>query len=47
MIYGPETLDQMTDKLMDLMLEVINGRQSKAEALGFFETAMARLCNYI
>ena len=46
-IYGPETLDQMTDKLMDLMLEVINGRQSKAEALGFFETAMARLCNYI
>ena len=45
-IYGPESLQEMTDRLFDLLMETANGRKTKAEALGFNETAIARVCNY-
>lgn len=30
-----------------MVVETANGRQTKAEALGYTETAIARLCNYV
>lgn len=46
-IYGPETMDELAEKLMKLLAEVADGRQTKAESLGFMETAIARVCNYV
>ena len=46
-IYGPQTLDEMGDVLMDELIAVANGKQTKAEALGYTEMAIARLCNYV
>ncbi len=45
-IYGPETLEEMTDRLFTLLLDTVNGAQTKAEALGFVETSVARVSNY-
>ena len=42
-IYGPQTLKELGDEL----LKVANGKQTKAETLGYTETAIARLCNYV
>ena len=30
-----------------MVVETACGKQTKAEALGFTETAIARLCNYV
>ena len=46
-IYGPQTMEELTDNLLDLVIEVANGKQSKAEALGYTEMAIARVCNYV
>lgn len=46
-IYGPETLKELGDKLLEEVVEVANGKQTKAETLGYTETAIARLCNYV
>lgn len=46
-IYGSKTLSQMGDELMELVAQVASGRQTKAEALGYNETAIARVCNYV
>lgn len=46
-IYGPQTMEKLTDNLLDLVIEVANGKQSKAEALGYTEMAIARVCNYV
>ena len=45
-IYGPETMQEMTDRLFALLMETVNGKQTKAEALGFVETSIARVSNY-
>lgn len=45
-IYGSKSLDQMGDELMDLLVRVANGQQTKAESLGFMEMAIARVCNF-
>ena len=45
-IYGPETLAEMTDRLFALLLETVNGKKTRAEELGFVETAIARVSNY-
>ena len=29
-----------------MTMEVVNGKQSKAESLGYTEMAIARVCNY-
>lgn len=46
-IYGQKTLCQMGDELLQEVIEVSNGKITKAEALGYTETAIARLCNYV
>ncbi|MBP5750448.1 MAG: UxaA family hydrolase [Firmicutes bacterium] len=46
-IYGPQTLEEMGGELMRELIEVANGKQTKAEALGYTEIAIARLCNYV
>ena len=47
MIYGPETVSELTDKLLEKVLETANGKLSKAESLGFMEIAIMRACNYV
>lgn len=46
-IYGQKTLSEMGDELLEEVIEVSNGKLTKAEALGYTETAIARLCNYV
>lgn len=46
-IYGQKSLSQMGDELLQEVIEVSNGKITKAEALGYTETAIARLCNYV
>ncbi len=46
-IYGTQTMEELTNNLLDLVVEVANGKQSKAEALGYTEMAIARVCNYV
>jgi len=46
-IYGPETLEELRDKLIADILDVCSGKKVKAELLGYFETAIARVCNYM
>ena len=46
-LYGPETLEEMGDLLMKELADVANGKLTKAETLGFTETAIARVCNYV
>ena len=45
-IYGGE-LKKLGDDFMKLVSEVASGRQTKAEALGFTEMAIARVCNFV
>lgn len=46
-IYGPEPMSTLRDILLSDLLLVCNGKKVKAEILGFNETAIARLCNYM
>lgn len=46
-IYGPETLKELGDKLLEEVREVASGKQTKTETLGYTEMAIARLCNYV
>ncbi|MBR3719980.1 MAG: UxaA family hydrolase, partial [Firmicutes bacterium] len=46
-IYGPQTLSEMGDVLMEELQAVACGKLTKAEALGFTEMAIARVCNYV
>lgn len=45
-IYGKKTLGEQGDELLAMTMEVVNGKQSKAESLGYTEMAIARVCNY-
>lgn len=45
-IYGTKTLEQMGNELMDLLVRVANGQQTKAESLGYVEMSIARVCNF-
>ena len=45
-IYGGD-LKKLGDDFMKLVSEVASGRQTKAEALGFTEMAIARVCNFV
>ena len=40
-------LKKLGDDFMKLVSEVASGRQTKAEALGFTEMAIARVCNFV
>lgn len=46
-IYGQRTLADMGEALLQELLDVANGKCVKAEALGFNEIAIGRLCNYV
>lgn len=46
-IYGPETMEELRDQLIDKIIAVCNGEPTCAEALGFTETALPHLCNYM
>ena len=46
LIYGAD-LAKMGQDLLYLVREVSNGRQTKAESLGYTEMAIARVCNYV
>ena len=46
-LYGPQTLEDMGDVLMEELMEVCSGKLTKAEALGYTEMAIARVCNYV
>ena len=46
-LYGPQTLEEMGDVLMAELADVCSGKLTKAEALGFTEMAIARVCNYV
>lgn len=45
-IYGGD-LKAMGDDLLRLVAEVASGRQTKAEALGYTEMSVARVCNFV
>lgn len=47
LIYGTKTLDELGGELLQMVVETACGKQTKAEALGFVETAIARICNYV
>lgn len=46
-IYGPETMDELRDRMIDELMEVCCGKETCAESLGFTETALPHLCNYM
>ncbi|MBM6700514.1 UxaA family hydrolase, partial [Bifidobacterium pullorum subsp. saeculare] len=46
-IYGPESMIELRDRLIDQIIDVCNGRPTRAEALGYTETALPHLCNYM
>ena len=45
-IYGKKTMGEQGDELLAMTMEVVNGKQSKAESLGYTEMAIASVCNY-
>ena len=47
LIYGEKTVEELGEDLLKMVIETACGKQTKAEALGFVETAIARICNYI
>ena len=44
---GTATIKELSEKLFDEVLEVANGKLTKAESLGFKEIAIMRACNYL
>ncbi len=44
---GEKSIDVLGDELYELVLEVCSGCRTKAEILGFTETAVMRACNYV
>ena len=47
LIYGEKTVEELGEDLLKMVIETACGKQTKAEALGFVETAIARFCNYV
>lgn len=43
----PENKEKMTDMLMQEIIRTANGKLTKSEILGFYEMAIARVCNYV
>ena len=43
----PEVMDQMADQLVEEVVATASGKLTKSEALGFYEMAIARVCNYV
>lgn len=45
-IYGPESLEELGQMLLEEVAQVAAGKLTKAEVLGFVETSVQRICNY-
>ena len=45
-VAGKASIADTGEKLFQLLMEVANGKMSKAEALGFNDMSMARKCNF-
>ena len=43
----PEEMDAVADALVAEIIEFANGKTTKSESLGFYELAIARVCNYV
>jgi len=43
---GEKTIEELGDELFEVVKDVIAGRKSKAEALGFNDMSLARECNF-
>ena len=46
LIYGQRTLEELGDDLLQMVVDTANGKQTKAEALGYTEMAIARGRNF-
>ena len=46
-IYDGKSPEDLGSELLSLVCQVASGKQTKAEALGFTEMAIARVCNYV
>lgn len=46
-IYGEKTVDELGSELLQMVVDTACGKQTKAEALGFTEMAIARACNFV
>lgn len=46
-IYGEKTLDQLGEELLNEIRDIANGKQVKAETLGFMEIGIMRASNYV
>ena len=46
-IFGPRTMDALASELWENVLDVCDGRETRAESLGFVETALPHLCNFM
>lgn len=44
---GTRSIAELGDDLYEMVLDTCNGKQTKAETLGFTETAVMRACNYV
>lgn len=47
LIFAPKEKQALLDQAVQTMLDTMNGIPTKAEAYGFVETAIARVCNYV
>ena len=43
----PEKMDEVADALVAEIIDFANGKAAKSESLGFYELAIARVCNYV
>jgi len=46
-ISGVKSIEQMGEELLKEIIDVANGKITKAEAFGFNDIAISRLCNYV
>jgi altronate dehydratase large subunit len=46
-VYGKESVNQMAEKLLDDLIDYCNGKLTKAESLGYIETAIQRGANFV
>ncbi|MBP3040507.1 UxaA family hydrolase [Bacillaceae bacterium Marseille-Q3522] len=44
---GEKTVEKMGEELLNLVIEVANGKQPSAEFFGFSDIAISRICNYV
>lgn len=46
-IYGPDSMLELRDRFIDRIIDVCSGAPTCAEALGYTETALPHICNYM